>query len=279
MNETVEQNKKQGDPAVEKRLESIRQVLLVLSGKGGVGKSTVAANLAVGLANRGYSVGLLDIDIHGPSIPGLLGLEKTTIMATEDCMLPVEFTANLKVMSIGFLLQSAEDAVIWRGPMKYSVIKQFLSEVEWGELDYLVVDSPPGTGDEPLSIAQMIGKKGSAVIVTTPQKVAVDDVRRSISFCRKLATPVTGIVENMSGFVCPNCGEHHDLFSTEGGKRLAAEMNVPFLGAIPIDGVVTKSGDAGTPVIKDINSLVTKAFSDIVDKIVSSNNMENMEKK
>ncbi len=278
MGQAVENKQKQADAAVEKRLESIKHVLLVLSGKGGVGKSTVAANLAVGLAHRGYSTGLLDIDIHGPSIPGLLGLKKTSIMATEDSMLPVEFGLNLKVMSIGFLLQSSTDAVIWRGPMKYSVIKQFLSKVEWGELDYLVVDSPPGTGDEPLSIAQMIGKKGCAVVVTTPQKVAVDDVRRSISFCRKLDTPVLGIVENMSGFVCPSCGEHHDLFATEGGKILAQETGVPFLGAIPIDGAITMSGDAGTPIIKDVNSLVTKAFSTIVDRIVKSDKSEKMEK-
>lgn len=233
--------------ALAQRLCQIRRKILVLSGKGGVGKSTVAVNLAVSLAHAGKTVGLLDIDIHGPSVPRLLGLGGRMAQDTGQSLLPMQYAPNLKVMSIGFLLQNVEDAVIWRGPMKYGVIKQFLRDVEWGPLDYLIVDSPPGTGDEPLSIVQLISNADGAIVVTTPQNLSVDDVRRCITFCRQVNLPVLGVIENMSGLLCPHCGGTIDVFKSGGGRRMASEMGVQFLGGIPIDPQIVKSSDAGTP--------------------------------
>lgn len=226
------------------RLARIGRTIIVMSGKGGVGKSTVAVNLAVSLSLAGNRVGLLDIDIHGPSIPTMLGLEDRTIRNGADGMVPIEL-GLLKVISIGFLLENPDDAVIWRGPLKMGIIKQFLKDVEWGELDYLVIDSPPGTGDEPLSICHLLGRPDGAVIVTTPQKVAAVDVRKSVTFCRKLDVPVLGIIENMSGFVCPACGETSWILSSGGGRRIAEDMEVPFLGSIPIDPRIAEACDSG----------------------------------
>jgi len=260
------------DPVLRDRLQAIRQKILVLSGKGGVGKSTVAANLAMSLAQAGREVGLLDIDIHGPSIPKLLGLESEHCRPAVEPggLQPVSIIPRLKVMSIGFLLQSPRDAVIWRGPLKYKVIEQFLRDVVWGSLDVLVIDSPPGTGDEPLSIAQLVGQPTGAIVVTTPQDVAVADVRRSITFCQQAHLQVLGIVENMSGFVCPHCGKTTDLFKTGGGATLAQEMGVPFLGRLPLDPQVVDSGDAGTPFMQRFTgSPVAQAFADIVRPILS----------
>jgi Mrp family chromosome partitioning ATPase len=214
-------------------------------------------------------VGLLDVDIHGPSVPKMLHLEDAVLTATEDSMLPVE-TAGLKVMSIGFLLQNRDDAVIWRGPMKMGLIKQFLKDVAWGELDYLIVDSPPGTGDEPLSVCQLVKNPDGAVIVTTPQDVATADVRKSITFCRQLRLPVLGVIENMSGFVCPHCGTVTDIFKTGGGERMAREMGVPFLGRIPIDPAIGEAGDAGRPFVEgDRPTETAKAFQRIIAPILS----------
>ena len=253
------------------RMERIGRKLLVLSGKGGVGKSTVAANLAVALARAGKKVGLLDVDVHGPSIPHLLGLTGRTVGMGQDQMVPVEMDENLSVMSIGFLLAGPDVPVIWRGPRKFSLIRQFLSDVAWGRLDYLVIDSPPGTGDEPLSVAQLVGAPACAVIVTTPQELSIADVRRCISFCMALSLPVAGIVENMSGLVCPKCGERIDPFTVGGGKALAAEMHVPFLGQIPIDPSVVASGDAGLPFANSgIDSPAAPAFANVVRKILAS---------
>ena len=232
------------------RMGEIGQKLLILSGKGGVGKSTVAANLAVALAATGKKVGLLDVDVHGPSIPKLLGLEGRPVTNEGDVLLPVKVNSQLSVMSIGFLLRGNTEAVIWRGPRKYGVIRQFLKDVDWGHLDYLVVDAPPGTGDEPLAVAQLVGDRAGAVVVTTPQDVAISDVRRCVSFCNTLSLPVVGIVENMSGLACPKCGERIDLFKTDGGRALAEEMHVPFLGTIPIDPAIVNSGDAGVPFVE-----------------------------
>jgi len=231
------------------RMENIRHKLLVLSGKGGVGKSTVAVHLAAALAERGRRVGLLDVDIHGPSVPKLLGLEGRSVGVLPEGMSPVTVGENLKVMSVGFLLQGSEDAVIWRGPMKMGVIRQFLSEVAWGNLDYLVVDSPPGTGDEPLSVVQLIGDADGAVIVTTPQELALADVRRCVDFCRQLSLPVLGVVENMSGFVCPACGACADIFKKDGGRRIAEEAGVPLLARVPVDPRIVDAGDSGRPLV------------------------------
>ncbi len=229
---------------LQSRLCRIKHKVIVLSGKGGVGKSTVAVNIAVALMLSGRRVGLLDVDIHGPSVPTMLGLEGTTLQGSEDALLPVDME-GLKVMSLGFLLRSPDDAVIWRGPMKMSVIKQFLRDVAWGDLDFLIIDSPPGTGDEPLSVVQLLGKMDGAVIVTTPQKVAAVDVRKSVSFCRQLGVPVLGVVENMSGFACPHCGEITHILRAGAGKRISKDMNVPLLGSIPMDPKIAESGDSG----------------------------------
>ncbi|MBA7688785.1 Iron-sulfur cluster carrier protein [subsurface metagenome] len=254
---------------IRQRVKRIRHQILVLSGKGGVGKSTVAVNLATSLALSGKSVGLLDIDIHGPSIPKILNLEGKAIQAAGDTILPVEVTENLKVMSIGFLLRGKDDAVIWRGPMKYQMIKQFLKDVDWGRLDFLVVDSPPGTGDEPLSVVQLLENADGAVIVTTPQEIALSDVRKCITFCRNLKLPVLGVVENMSGFVCPKCGEKTDIFKSGGGELMASQMDVPFLGRIPIDPLIVQACDSGKPFVYHYNqSQTAKAFEKILNPIL-----------
>ena len=261
--------------ALERRLCHIQRKLLVLSGKGGVGKSTVAANLAVSLAQAGKKIGLLDIDIHGPSIPKLLGLEGRQIVGAADGMVPVRMNNNLAVMSIGFLVGGENTPVIWRGPMKYGAIRQFLKDVAWGELDYLVVDSPPGTGDEPLSVAQLVGSGAGAVIVTTPQDLAIADVRRCVSFCNAVSLPVVGIVENMSGLACPKCGERIDVFKKGGGKALADEMNVPYLGSVPLEPTIVVSADAGIPFADTHGqSSAGKAFADIVRKILARQEQE-----
>jgi ATP-binding protein involved in chromosome partitioning len=252
------------------KMARIGHKILVLSGKGGVGKSTVAVNLALSLMLEGKRVGLLDVDIHGPSVPKMLGLERETIRTEGETMLPVEL-GDLRVMSIAFLLRSQEDALIWRGPMKMAVIKQFLMDVDWGDLDYLVVDAPPGTGDEPLSVCQLIENADGAVVVTTPQEVALAAVRRSITFCRKLNLPVFGVVENMSGFVSPHSGEHTDKFGTGGGERLAKEMKVPFLGRIPLDLNVASSGDAGMPYVQKYpNTATGRLFAEVIRPILDS---------
>lgn len=240
-------NKEAGpdDARLAKALSRIRNKIVVLSGKGGVGKSTVAANLAVGLAQEGRKVGLLDVDVHGPSIPRLMHLADAKPKVDGKWVEPVEWNWNLKVMSVGFMLPDAHEPVIWRGPVKGGVITQFLSDVLWGDLDYLVVDCPPGTGDEPLSVMQLLGPEALALVVTSPQAVAVDDVRRSVSFCRQLGNPVLGIVENLSGFTCTSCGQIHDIFNSGGGEALAKEVGVPFLARIPIDQNVSRSGDEG----------------------------------
>ncbi|MCD4690762.1 Mrp/NBP35 family ATP-binding protein [bacterium] len=227
------------------RMCRVKHKLFVLSGKGGVGKSSVAAGLAVALAGRGQRVGLLDIDLHGPSIPRLMGLPEARAAASDGGIIPVQSREGVSVMSIGFMLEGQDDAVIWRGPLKYSVIKQFLKDVEWGDLDYLIIDSPPGTGDEPLTVAQLIEDADGALIVTTPQAVAVTDVRKSIDFARRVGLPVLGVIENMSGFVCPGCGKRSDVFGAGGGEEMALDMGVPFLGRIPIDPALVASGDAG----------------------------------
>ncbi len=261
----------EGDQKLKKTLSRIKQKIVVMSGKGGVGKSTVATNLAVSLAMEGKAVGLLDIDVHGPSIPRLLSLENEKIHMGSDFMEPIPWGRNLWVMSLGFMLPNKAQAVIWRGPVKMGLIRQFVQDVAWGDLDYLIIDCPPGTGDEPLSALQVIGTDAQAVIVTTPQGVAVDDVRRSVSFVGEVGNEVLGIVENMSGFVCPDCGSVHDIFGSGGGEELATEMKVPFLGRIPLDPDVTRSCDEGFVYVKtEKDSKAAKSMTAIVDKIVKA---------
>jgi Mrp family chromosome partitioning ATPase/predicted Fe-Mo cluster-binding NifX family protein len=254
---------------LDARMKDIKHKVLVLSGKGGVGKSTVAVNLAMSLALAGKKTGLLDIDIHGPSVPNLLGIKNAQIMGGETGLIPVTTKYDLKVMSIGFLLQDQDAPTIWRGPKKHGVIKQFIKDVEWGQLDYLIIDSPPGTGDEPLSIAQLIEDATGAVIVTTPQEIAIIDVRKCISFCREVNVPVLGVVENMSGFVCPKCGETVDIFKTGGGKKMAEEMNVKFLGKIPLDPDVVDASDSGKVFVETFaHSETAKAFLKVIKPLL-----------
>lgn len=258
------------DEALRARLGRIAFKILVLSGKGGVGKSTVAANLAVALAVSGKRVGLLDVDVHGPSIPKLLGLEKRSMEFDGEALRPVIGPSGVKVASLGFLLKTTRDAVVWRGPMKYKAIRELLGGVVWEDLDVLVVDCPPGTGDEPLSVAQSVGRPAAAIVVTTPQQVAIADVRRSITFCEQVGLPVLGIVENMSGYVCPKCGESTALFKTGGGRQLATEMKAPFLGVIPIDPQIVDSGDGGTPFVELFAESQTGcAFAEILKSVLS----------
>jgi len=249
-------------------LGKIKHKIVVLSGKGGVGKSTVSANLALSLAEKGYEVGLLDSDIHGPSIPKMLGLEDKKPGSSETGIAPILALPKLKVMSMGFLIPDKDAPVIWRGPLKMGAIKQLIGDVDWGNLDYLIIDLPPGTGDEPLSIAQLIPDNDGAVIVTTPQDIALVSVRKSINFVKKMNMPVIGIVENMSGFKCPHCGKNIDLFKTGGGLKASKDFNVPFLGKIPIDPQIVETGDSGkTFAIKSENSDTAKSFKKIVENI------------
>jgi Mrp family chromosome partitioning ATPase len=253
-------------------LARIENTLLVLSGKGGVGKSTVAVNLAAALAASDMEVGLLDIDIHGPSVPTLLKLEGAEVKhGLGGGLEPIKVSKNLKVMSMEFVMRENKDqAVIWRGPMKHRMIHEFLSEVDWGNLDFLIVDAPPGTGDEPLSICQMAPPRSQALIVTTPQKVAIRDVRKSINFCKSLEMPIFGIIENMSGFVCPSCGVTHQLFKTGGGENLARETGYRFLGSIPIDPQIVSSSDDGKPFVTEFpNSPSSRAFEQIIGPILA----------
>lgn len=240
------------------RLCRIKHKIVVLSGKGGVGKSTVAVNLAVSLMLSGRKVGLMDVDIHGPSVPTMLGLTGETARVGNGEILPVEL-GDMKVLSIGFFLHDQDDAVVWRGPMKMGAIKQFLQDAAWGDLDFLIIDSPPGTGDEPLSVCQLIGTLDGAVIVTTPQKVAAVDVRKSITFCRQLGVPVLGVVENMSGFACSKCGEVTPIFRSGGGRNMAIDMHVPFLGSIPIDPLIAEACDEGAAFVDRFRGTATAA--------------------
>jgi len=265
---------------LDENICGIAHKIMVMSGKGGVGKSSIAANIAVGLSMKGKYVGLMDIDIHGPSIPRMMGLEGSPLKQSEEGLMPVEYSDNLKVMSIGFLIRDRKDAVIWRAPLKHGLIKQFLTDVRWGDLDYLIIDCPPGTGDELISIAQLLEGADGAVIVTTPQDVALNDVRKSISFCRHVNLPIIGVVENMSGFICPHCGVSVDIFKTGGGERLAQEMGLAFLGRIPIDPKIVENSDNGKPFLQySPESETTRSFESVIIPLLSLNKDKDKEKK
>ncbi|ADY73612.1 ATPase-like, ParA/MinD [Desulfurobacterium thermolithotrophum DSM 11699] len=254
-------------------LSKIKRKIGVLSGKGGVGKTTVATNLAAELAKRGFKVGLLDADLHGPNVAKMLGAEGQRLFADSESktIKPFIFPSlpNLKVVSMAFLLENPDQPVIWRGPLKHQAIKQFLAEIDWGELDFLIVDLPPGTGDEALSVAQLVKPMDGFVIVTTPQEVSLLDTRKSISFAKMMNVPVIGIVENMSGLICPHCGKEIEIFKKGGGENAAKELGVPFLGRIPIEPAVVEAGDKGTPiVISHPESKSTQSFKKITDEIL-----------
>jgi ATP-binding protein involved in chromosome partitioning len=265
-----QENEATQESRIEKALEHIRRPLLVMSGKGGVGKSSVSAGLAVAFATRGFQVGLLDVDIHGPSLAGIMGVQGLLDIDTDRKVIPKQILANLKVVSMQSLMQNRDQAVIWRGPAKTAVIRQFVSEVRWGDLDFLIVDAPPGTGDEPLSVAQTI-PTAKAVIVTTPQEVALADVRKSINFCRAVNLEILGLVENMGPFECPCCGKEISLFKKGGGQATARLMQVPFLGTLPLDPKVVKILDEGRPLhLQTEAPSFYKAIGEVAEIIVSS---------
>ncbi|XP_050391430.1 cytosolic Fe-S cluster assembly factor nubp1-B [Patella vulgata] len=276
-NQTLCSTKPQGpDPDIaniKERLTSVKHKILVLSGKGGVGKSTFTAHLAHGLAaDESKQVGVLDVDICGPSIPRILGLEGEQVHQSASGWSPVYVTDNLAVMSVGFLLSGPDDAVIWRGPKKNGMIKQFLRDVDWGDIDYLVIDTPPGTSDEHISTTQYLSQThvDGAVLLTTPQEVAIQDVRKEINFCRKVNLPIIGVVENMSGFVCPHCTKESVIFppTTGGGEKMAADANITFLGKLPLDPRIGKCCDEGKSFFDEVkDSPATQAFKDIIEKI------------
>lgn len=279
-NEQVEQNKRLKD-----NMSKIKHKIVVMSGKGGVGKSTISTNLAYGLALEGKKVGILDADIHGPNIPQMLGIEGKKLSTIGK---PYQVLENLVAVSLSFYVQSSDDPIIWRGPKKIGAIKQLLADIEWGELDYLVIDLPPGTGDEPLTIGQELGAIDGAVIVTTPQDVALLDSRKSVKFSKLINMPILGIVENMSGFVCPNCNERIDIFKKGGGKKAATELDVRLLAEIPLEKGVAEGGDDGkpyiyfntnTPASRELNNMVTKILQLIEgEDEVMGGEEENLEK-
>jgi ATP-binding protein involved in chromosome partitioning len=260
------------DRKLEKNISNIKQKLMIISGKGGVGKTTVAVNLAYSLSLRGYKVGLLDVDIHGPNVVKLLGIENKKLTGSEDSKInPIRLSENLKVVSTASMLESSDTPLIWRGPLKMKVISQFLRDVNWGELDYLIIDSPPGTGDEPLSVVQLIKDLSGVIVVTTPQEVAMLDSRKSIQFARHLNIPYIGIIENMSGFTCPHCGKKIDLFNKGGGKKAADELGVEFLGDIPTDKEIVDLSDSGSVFVKygNAGSVAFKKIEEVVKRIES----------
>ncbi|MDH4210138.1 MAG: Mrp/NBP35 family ATP-binding protein [candidate division WOR-3 bacterium] len=267
----MQSDKVDSEIRIAENLQKIKNRLLVFSGKGGVGKSTVAANLGLALSERKLRVGLIDIDIHGPNLAKMLGAEGKKLQPSEENrIVPLKITSNLSLVSISFFLHNFDNPVIWRGPLKMKLIQQFLGDVVWGELDWLIIDSPPGTGDEPLSVAQLIPATG-AIIVTTPQEVSLMDSRKAVNFARVLKLRTFGIIENMSGLDCPHCGKRIDIFGSGGGERTARDLGVPFLGKIPMDPGIVSLADEGKPFITyRPDSAAAEAFGRIIDKIITA---------
>lgn len=257
----------QKDAAVKTSLQKIKHKIIVMSGKGGVGKTSTAVNLSLALAEAGHRVGIMDVDLHGPDVPRMLGIEGTPELMSNQMLSPMKYSENLSAMSIESFIPGKDDAIIWRGPMKYSAIRQFIGDVDWGALDFLVIDSPPGTGDEPLTVAQIVAD-ARAIIVTTPQEVALADVRKSINFCKTVKMEIFGLIENMSGLNCPHCGEMIDLFGSGGGERTAKQTGIRFLGKIPFDPKVVACGDSGACYQKvHADTAVSRAYADVAQKL------------
>ena len=267
MPKNPQQKQAEQDIAVNESLGKIKNKILVMSGKGGVGKTSTSVNLSIALADKGYNVGIIDVDLHGPDVPRMLGLEGTPQVNENKKLDPISYSETLKAISIESFTPNKDDAIIWRGPLKFSAIKQFIGDIDWGNLDFLVIDAPPGTGDEPLTVAQTISD-AKAIIVTTPQEVALADVRKSINFCKTVKMEIFGLIENMSGFSCPHCGEMIELFGTGGGEKTANQMGIRFLGRIPFDPKMVACGDSGVCYQESHNdSAVTKAFIDVAENM------------
>ncbi len=258
------------DAEIRGKLKEFKNKILVMSGKGGVGKSTIAAYLSVGLARKGFQVGLMDVDLHGPSIPRLLGLTGQILSSGEsNKAIPLKYLPNMEVMSIETLLGDKDTATIWRGPLKIGVIKQFINDIAWSNSDYLIIDCPPGTGDEPLTIAQVIPDT-KAIIVTTPQEISLADVRKSINFCHQVNMEILGLIENMSGLRCPHCGKTIDLFKTDGGIITAKKAGLKLLGSLPLEPDIVNEGDSGSMAWMDKKDMpYTKMFNEIVDNVAN----------
>lgn len=258
------------DKKLKENMSKIKHKILVLSNKGGVGKSSVAINLACSLSEKGFKVGILDADLHGPSVAKMLGFEGKKLQGSPEGIIPMSVSSNLTAVSMASLIENSDAPLIWRGPLKMMALKQFLGEVEWGNLDFLIIDSPPGTGDEPLSICQLIPELEGGVIVTTPQEIALLDSRKCVNFLKNLQIPILGIIENMSGLKCPHCGNNIDLFKSGGGEKAAKEFNLPFLGKIPIDINMVNSTDEGKPYIFQYkDSETAKIFNQAVELILA----------
>lgn len=275
IHESVAEAKRKANPrealeiAVSESLGRIKHKFIIMSGKGGVGKTSTSVNLAMALASQGAKVGLVDVDLHGPDVPRMLGFQGLLEVNAEHKLVPMRYNENLSAVSVESLTPGKDDAIIWRGPVKHSVIQQFVGEVAWGDLDFLLIDSPPGTGDEPLTVAQCI-KGAEAIIVTTPQEVSLADVRKSINFCKTVHMNIFGLVENMSGFACPHCNAVLDPFGSGGGERTAERMRIPFLGRVPMDPQIVACGDAGVAYAEKFpESAVTRAYGDIAKKLMA----------
>ncbi|OQX52534.1 MAG: ATP-binding protein [Candidatus Omnitrophica bacterium 4484_213] len=256
------------EKSIKENMSRIRHKIIIISGKGGVGKTTVSVALAISLSRRKLRAGLLDIDIHGPNTAKMLGVEGARMGTSGKGIQPVKVAENLTAVSMTFLLDNPDTAIIWRGPLKMIAIQQFLGDVAWGELDWLVIDSPPGTGDEPLSICQLIPEMDGIIIVTTPQDVALLDARKAVSFAKEIKVPIVGIIENMSGFTCPYCGKPIDLFKKGGGEKAAGELSVPFLGAICLDTELVEASDSGRLLSLSKKGKAAQAIEEIADKII-----------
>ncbi len=277
MSETKEESREVTSRAIgeDDPVPGVKNVILVMSGKGGVGKSTVAANLALALSRMGTRVGLLDADIYGPSIPTMLGITGRPVSDGKKIVPLQRF--GVKLMSIGFLLENERAAVVWRGPMLHGALMQFIRDVDWGDLDYLLLDLPPGTGDVALTLAQSLSTNG-AVIVTTPQEVALQDVYKSVSMAQKVGIPVLGVVENQSYFVCDGCDKRHELYGSGGGQKVAEMAEAPLLGQLPVDPSVRQWGDAGTPVVQAApGSAIARAFVEVAEKLAAEVDRTNTE--
>ena len=266
MNAKAQEDEK--NQRLQDNLGRIKHKIMVFSGKGGVGKTTVAVNLACALAAKGFEVGIMDVDVHGPNVAKMLGIEGQRIGGSVDSLEPIAVYPNLKAVSMALLMENQDQPIIWRGPMKMNIIKQFLSEVHWGDLDYLIIDAPPGTGDEPLSVCQLIPNIDCGIVVTTPQDVAILDARKSIMFAKELKIKCTGVVENMSGMVCPHCHKEIELFGTGGGEKAAASLGVAFFGRIPMDPDMIVLGDAGKPAVAG-KTESGRALNAMVDNVIA----------